>query len=157
MVYVSYQTLENLGSNNGINHYEIVLPNPISNFAENLVREHIGIDEKEVEIIENSSRYSFGNRMKILAAFGTRSMNGKAIIYPFWENVARGYEDMIAVLTLFVLLFLIYPIVLIVVIFIIWWRHKGWTLKDKGIVLKDKWERYLEKRRARKLENEEDE
>lgn len=157
LVYVSYQTLENRGTNNGINHYEIVLPNPISNFAENLVREHMSIDEKEIEIVENTSRYSFGNRLKILTAFGTRSMNGKAIIYPFWENVARGYEDMIALMTFFMLLFLIYPIVLVLVIFIKWWRHKGWTLKDKWYLLKDRGERYLEIRRARKLKEEEDE
>lgn len=157
LVYVSYQTLDRLGQNNGINHYEIVMPNPVSKFAENLVRERLGSNEKEVEILENTTRYSLGNRLKNLAAFGTRSMNGKAIIYPFWENIARGYEDVIALLTFFMLMFLIYPIVLLLVVFIKWWRHKGWTLKEKWYILKDKGERYLETRRARKLEDEEDE
>ena len=28
VVYVSYETLETYGTSNGINHYEIVMPNP---------------------------------------------------------------------------------------------------------------------------------
>ncbi len=157
LVYVSYQTLDKLGDNNGINHYEIIMPNPVSNFAENMVRERLGSNEKEVEILENTSRYSFGNRLKVLASFGTRSMNGKAIIYPFWENIARGYEDIIALLTLFMLLCFMYPLVLAVVAFIKWWRHKGWTIKEVWNNIKDKTERYFEKRRTKKHKNEEDE
>ncbi len=65
-------------------------------FAYSKVKEGIGIDEKNVEIVENSRRYSLPNRIKTILAFGTRSMNGKAIIYPYWENLARGYEDIFA-------------------------------------------------------------
>lgn len=150
LVYVSYKTLSELGTCNGINHYEIVMPNPVSNYAANLLRERLGADEKEVEVLENTSRYSFANRLKVITEFGTRSMNGKAIIYPYWENIARGYDDIIAVLTLFMLLFLLYPVVLLLVFFIRWWRHKGWTLKDVWHGLKDKAERFMEKRRAKK-------
>lgn len=150
VVYVSYDTLSTLGTDNGINHYEIIMPNPVSNFAYNHVKENIGVQEYDMEVLENTGRYSLVSRLKVLGAFGTRSMNGKAIIYPYWENIARGYEDIIAVLTLFMLLFLLYPIVLCLVLFIIWWRHKGWTLKDVWNRLKDKWERYCEKRYARR-------
>lgn len=154
VVYVSYQTLSELGKNNGINHYEIVMPNPVSNFAYNHVKEKLGIDEKEVEVIENTSRYSLLSRLKTIAAFGTRSMNGKAIIYPYWENIARGYEDIIALLTLFMLLLLLYPVVLAAVLFAIWWKHKGWTLKDVWNQGRDKLERFGEKlRENRKKEN----
>ena len=33
VVYVSYGTLSAYGTNNGINHYEIVMPNPVDEFA----------------------------------------------------------------------------------------------------------------------------
>ena len=33
VVYVSYETLSAYGTNNGINHYEIVMPNPVDEFA----------------------------------------------------------------------------------------------------------------------------
>lgn len=151
LVYVSYQTLSELGRNNGINHYEIVMPDPVSSFAYNYVKENLGSSEKEAEVIENTSRYSFLSRLKLLPEFGTRSMNGKAIIYPYWENVARGYEDILAVVTLFEMLFLLYAAVLAMVFFIIWWRHKGWTVKGKCLALKDKVERRGERMRARRL------
>lgn len=151
IVYVSYQTLCERGSCNGINHYEIVMPDPVRGFAENFIREKLGTSEKETEVLENTSRYSFLSRLKLIPAFGTRSMNGRAIIYPYWENIARGYEDILAVVTLFELLFLLYAAVLALVFFGIWWKHKGWTLKDVWLYLKDKAERLGEKLREKRL------
>ncbi len=148
VVYVSYQTLSELGTCFGINHYEVVMPNPVSNFALNFVKERIGVQEKELEALENTSRYSLAANLQNILAFGTRSMNGKAIIYPYWENVARGYEDILAILTVFLSLFLLYPLILALVWFVKWWRHKGWTIKDLFLRGRDKWELFLEKRRA---------
>jgi len=150
LVYVSYQTLTELGRSNGINHYEIVMPNPVSEFAVKFIRENLGSDEKNTEVLENTTRYSLLSRLKLLTQFGTRAMNGKAIIYPFWENIARGYEDILAVLTLFELIFLAYPAVLALVFFCIWWKHKGWTLRDVRLWIMDKAERGMEKLRARR-------
>ena len=152
LVYVSCQTLEELGQSNGINHYEIVMPNPISHFAENFVRENLGSDPQETEIVENTSRFSFLKRLRLIPQFGTRSMNGKAIIYPYWENIARGYEDILALLTLLELLFLLYALGVALVLFVIWWRHKGWTVKGKLLILKDKLERLAEKQRQKRKE-----
>lgn len=155
LVYVSYGTLSEYGISNGINHYEIVMPNPVSEFAYKYIKENLGTEEKETEVVENSSRYSFLSRLKLIPAFGTRSMNGKAIIYPYWENIARGYEDILAVLTLFELLFLLYAVAVALILFIIWWRRKGWTIKEKCFILKDKAERLAEKQRAKRLEKKE--
>lgn len=151
LVYVSYETLQRTNPNSTINHYEIVMPNPVSNFAYQKVEENFFVDEKEVEIIENSSRYSLLSGLKLISQFGTRSMNGKAIIYPYWENVARGFEDVISLLTLFMLLFLAFPVIYVLVCFIKWWRHKGWTFKDVWYFCKDKIERFFEKRRIKRL------
>lgn len=150
LVYVSYDTLNQYGKCNGINHYEIVMPNPVSEFAYNYVKENLGSDDKETEVVENTSRYSLLSRLKLLKSFGIRSMNGKAIIYPYWENIARGYEDILAALTLLELLTLLYPVALALVLFCIWWRHKGWTLSDVWRVAKDKAERRVENARAKK-------
>ena len=51
LVYVSYESLSNYGTNNGINHYEICMPNPVSNYAYNLVKDKLKIDDKYIEII----------------------------------------------------------------------------------------------------------
>ena len=153
LVFVSYKTLSELGRNNGINHYEIVMPNPVTGFAENVVLENFGSDPKTVEVVENSTRYSLVSRLKQLAQFGLRSMNGKAIIYPYWENIARGYEDILTLLTFFEMLFLIYALMIALVLFISWWKRKGWTVKDKLIILKDKLERLKEKQYAKRQEH----
>lgn len=150
LVYVSCQTLNELGISHGINHYEIVMPNPVTGFAVNYIREKLGTEEKETEIVENTTRYSLLSRLKLLTQFGTRSMNGKAIIYPYWENIARGYEDILALLTLFGLLFLAWPVGLVLVFFCIWWKHKGWTMRDVRLKLMDKAERWVEKRREKR-------
>ncbi len=145
LVYVSYQTLSELGSSNGINHYEIVMPDPVTDFAVNFIREKLGTEEKKTEVVDNTARYGFLPRLKLLLQFGTRSMNGKAIIYPYWENIARGYEDILTVMTLFELLFLAYPSVLALVFFCLWWKHKGWTLRDVRLKLTDMAQRRMEK------------
>jgi len=150
LVYVSYQTLEKHGRSNGINHYEVLMPNPITGFAYDYVSENLGSDERNVEVIENTDRYSFLSRLKSLKEFGVRAMNGKAIIYPYWENVARGYEEILATLTLLQLLFFAYPVIIAVIALVIWWRHKNWTMKDVYHQIKDKAERKAETVRAKR-------
>ncbi len=151
IVFVAYETLQNYGQDNGINHYEILMPNPVKEFAIQMVKENFSVSEREVEYIENSSRYTLLSNLKKIMEFGTRSMNGKAIIYPFWENIARGIEDICTLITVFVVLFFLYPAVVVIVTFIHWWRHKGWTMKDIWHRIKDRIERHFEKRRKRRL------
>ncbi len=148
LVYVSLETLETLGTSYGINHYEIVMPDPVTGFAYNHVKENLGKEENATEVVENSARYSLLSRLKLIGQFGVRSMNGKGIIYPYWENMARGYEDILMILTLLQLLTLLYPVILLLIAFIIWWRHKGWTLRDVRLKAKDKLERLIERMRA---------
>jgi hypothetical protein len=148
LVYVSLETLETLGTSYGINHYEIVMPDPVTGFAYNHVKENLGKEENATEVVENSARYSLLSRLKLIGQFGVRSMNGKGIIYPYWENMARGYEDILMILTLLQLLTLLYPVILLLIAFIIWWRHKGWTLRDVRLKAKDKLERLIESLRA---------
>lgn len=154
-VYVSYETLTTYGKSNGINHFEIVMPNPVKQYALNYVREQLGNPEKEVEVLENGTRYQLGKRLQLLLDFGTRSMNGKAIIYPYWENVARGYEDILALLTLFQMVFLVYPSGVLLVWIVIRWKNKRWTAKTVLEAAQDKLQRAGEKRRARRRSGEE--
>lgn len=136
LVYVSYDTLQKYGTNHGINHYEVVMPNPVKGYALDYVTKNIGVEEREVEIVENSSRYSLINRIKQISGLMTRSMNGKAIIYPYWENIARVYGDILVLLMLLELIFLGFPLIVVFVTLIVLWKKKTWTIK--GILLKGK-------------------
>lgn len=151
VVFVSYTTLENYGTNHGINHFELVMPNPVSSYAYSYVKDNIGVSEKELEVIENTTRFGFVNRLKLIRDFASRAMNGKAIIYPYWENIARGYENILSLLTFLMLFFLAYPLITVLVILIRKWKRKTWTVKSIFLNCKDKAERRIEKRRMRKM------
>lgn len=130
IAYVSYQTLSQYGTSYGINCYEVVMPNPVKGYAKQFVGEHIGVTENDVEVIENTTRFQFLNLFKQFTQFGTRSMSSKAIIYPYWENMARGYEDIAVLLLTFELLFILYPAIFTVVVIILAWKHKKWTARS---------------------------
>ncbi len=158
-VYVSYESLKAYGRCNGINHYEIVMPNPVREYAVSYVREQLGQPEREIEVLENSTRFGISKRLRMLLDFGTRSMNGKSITYPYLENVARGYEDILALITLFQMIFVIYPSALALVWIVIRWKNKKWNSRTVMIAVQDKLQRagdrYRERRRARKAGEEE--
>lgn len=145
VAYVSYNSLTAYGTSYGLNTYEIVMPNPVSGYAKSYVTENIGVDGVEMEIVENTTRFSLLSRLKLLFAFGTRSMSSKAIIYPYWENMARGYEDILALLAVLMLAAFLYPVVLLVTAAVVAWRHRTWTVRSLWEWLKDKWERFWEK------------
>lgn len=134
IVYVSYETLQkNLtmqGRDIAINHYEIVMPNPVKDFAMGIVKERIGVAEQEMELVENTTRFRMLPMLQIIRDFGMRSMNGKAIIYPYWENIARGYEDILALILIFRMIFVMYPIILFVILIIYLWKHRTWRFND---------------------------
>ena len=151
VAYVSYNSLTTYGHANAICCFEIVMPNPVKNYAFNYVKEKLATNEAESEIVENTSRYGVLSLLSVVGEFGTRAMNGKAIIYPYWENVARGYEDIIATLFVISFLFLLFPIVLAVIALRRAWVRRTWTSKTVYLKLKDKAERFVEKQRAKRL------
>ncbi len=136
-IYVSYDTLSKYGTNNGINHFEIVMPNPVKGYALNYVKEAIGVAQTELEIVENTTRYDILTRIKHIKKLPFRAMNGKAIIYPYWENIARAYEDSLAVLMIFQLLFLAFPVITIIVMLRIMWKRKTWKVGGVLMHMKD--------------------
>jgi hypothetical protein len=127
--YVSYHSLSTYGTSKGINTYEIVMPNPISGFALKTVKEKIGIEEASIELVENSKRYSLFSLLAVISQFGIRSMNQKAIVYPYWENVARGYEDILSILLLFKVIFIMIPFLIGFLYLCYRYKHRTWNMK----------------------------
>ena len=160
LAYVSFDTLasglEAVGQTARINQYEIVLPNPVNEFAYGMVKDHIGVEETDCEIVENSNRYGFVRLLKLLGNFGVRSMNEKAIIYPYWENLARGYEDVLVLILVFRILFVVYPAVLFIILVVYQWKHRKWHFKDLKNFIEDKAEEKRLKRHQRKVQKSQD-
>ena len=101
----------------GINCYEIVCPSPVDGIVKKYISESCGYDGRFVHICENSERFEFIPLLGVIASFGTRSMWQKAIFYPYWENIARGYEDILSIL-LIIRIFLRVSVGVTVILFV---------------------------------------
>lgn len=143
-VYVDFDTMETLmagggdemgGSAYGVDCYEILIKNPVCDFGTATllnVMETCGI--QDYEMVENSTRFGVAARWSRLKNFGARSMNAQGIIYPYWENRARAYEDVSTLLLVLEILLLCYPAVMLARgIFLVWRKRKAIKnfLKDK--------------------------
>jgi len=107
-IYLSYSALARLDETASVSCYEIVMPDPISGYAESVLSEQFPMGGGEA--VENSSRYSAGNLLAVLKSFGDRSMRTNAVIYPYWENAVRLTEDYAALLMLLTVLFALFPV-----------------------------------------------
>ncbi len=122
----------------GINTIEVVCPNPVSGLALTAVKESLGLDDRYVSAVDNTERYSFFALFDVIRSFGTRSMWSKAIFYPYWENVARGYEDILALMLLFRTICIVAIAVILVILVIDLYRHRSFTMASVVSYLADK-------------------
>ncbi|MFI3237388.1 MAG: ABC transporter permease [Lachnospiraceae bacterium] len=135
-IYVSHETLYNYGTYYGLETVEFFLPNPVTDFGYGLVSDLLsGMD---VEVVEHQDRFSFFGLIDVLKEIPIRSMGLSGITLPYWENMARAYEDMLAVMLCIQMVFIVIPSVII----IIWlwgkWLGRSWRTKDVYEKLKDK-------------------
>ncbi len=136
--YVSLSTLKQYGVIDTGYTYEVLLPNPVNDFAMKIVTEALKDDDKTIDVIENSKRYQFYPLLVVMKDFGIRSMSRYGIVYPYWENIARGYEDYFAVLLLIKIILFLLPTIFFVSFLIGCWKKRTWTIKTIVISLLDK-------------------
>ncbi len=108
-LFMSYEAYSQLNDKAGITSYELVMGEPVRGFAVQLAKQKFPIGNGE--ILQNTDRFSFSRLAKILLAFGTRSMQTRGIIYPYWENACRSAEDHGALYLLLGFLFAEFPFI----------------------------------------------
>ena len=94
-----------------ISVYEILLVNPVTDFAKGLVTECIGLDENTYYLVENSSRFSVGKLFKKIPKLldtDTQLPNGVTIT-PEEISALKTEKELCAMLIL-VLIFSAYPV-----------------------------------------------
>lgn len=111
-LFMSYDAYQKLNENAGVDCYELVMAEPVKGFTLNLVREKFPIGRGE--IIQNTDRFRFTRLLDVLAAFGTRSMQTRGIIYPYWENACRSAEDECALFMLLGFLAALFPVIFLI-------------------------------------------
>lgn len=125
-IFVSHSTLEQNGVYYGLGGVEYLIPNPVTGFGLGLVQnEYLN---REVSFVEHQNRFAFFPLLRIVTQIGTRSMGLSGITFPYWENIARSYEDFLASLLVIRLVLMAY--VMIVAIFFVWqmWLHRKWRV-----------------------------
>lgn len=115
--YVSLETLLQYGTINGSYTYELAMPDPVSDFAMTTVNTALNQQEEIIEVVENSRRYDVYPLLLTVKDFGVRSMSSSGIVYPYWENIARAYEDVFA-LCLFIKLIVLIVVVILGILYI---------------------------------------
>lgn len=116
MMFFSYSALERLESEAEISAYEIVMPDPISNYARSTMEELLSTETGI--IVENSGRFSLSRLIELIGAFGTRSMRTGAVAFPYWENALRLAEDYAALLLVLIVLTALCPALSLVVLLV---------------------------------------
>jgi hypothetical protein len=126
-IYVSYGILpvdaSEMTGSVPIETYELLIRTPVTGFGVTSLTEALGLDEGNYEMVENSSRFSLSHRWKILKEFGARSMRTGTLVFPYWENRARAYEDAAVLLMVFEGLLLLYPAIYILYLLIALFRR----------------------------------
>lgn len=112
-LYMSYEAYKELTESESITAYELVLPNPVKNFAANVAKNNFPIGRGE--ILQNSGRFSYGRLFGLIPKLDERAMQGMGMIYPYWENAARVTENRCARLLLTAMILLVLPLVSLLV------------------------------------------
>lgn len=146
-IYMSYEALKTNGQISYISCFETLMPNPISNYATKVLEECVPADKDRYEIVENSGRFYWTKLIKNLKNFGTKGMTGKGIIYPYWENIARAYEDYFTPVAIIGLICFVYPIILILVLVIRMWKLRTIHRDNVKDFAERRIEAYREKRK----------
>lgn len=145
-VYMSYSALSRLVETASITCYEIVMPNPIRNFAKGILED---FPADGGDLVENSSRYSLPHLWEVIRAFGQRSMRTNGVIYPYWENAVRLTEDYGALLLVLAVLLALYPVLTALVLVI---RDIRRAYRFAKVRIPEKVDAAVEKRREERLE-----
>ena len=134
-VYLSAESLSAYGRTAGIKQYEFVMPNPVTGFAYRVALENFGYNEESMIVIDNTARFKLESLFRIMALTGTRSMHSTSHRFPYWENYARGFEDILAFILVFQVIFLAVPIIITSVMLFFAFRRRTWTMKGVGLKL----------------------
>ncbi|MCD7806198.1 MAG: ABC transporter permease [Lachnospiraceae bacterium] len=147
-VYLSAQSLFQYGTYNGLQSIELLMPNPVSGYALGLVTEQLS--GRDVAVVENKNRFDPLSLIEIWKQLGTRSMGLSGIVFPYWENVARGYEDVLAGILLIQALLLSFVAAVLVIFLWQAWLHRKCRARDVISKWCDCWYEQQAQRQKRK-------
>ena len=121
----------------GIICMEVVMPNPVENYAKNFLISKLSLNTNVVEVVDNTIRFENKHIFDVIMKFHLRGMQLKPLIYPYWENNARAHENIIAVFLLIQVVCAVIAFILLSVFTVQAYRHRRWRVGDL-------WQRFLD-------------
>lgn len=94
LVYIPESIAQRIFGENNYDSYEIMMQNSVDSYALNA----ISSAAEGKQIIDVVNRYQLKKTLSLIKEFPMRSYHTDKIEYPYWENVDRGNEDILAVL-----------------------------------------------------------
>ena len=146
-VFMSFSAMQRLLEDASVTGYEIVMPDPISNFAMGIIQDIFSLGDGDA--VENSNRYALGHLLEVIRSFGKRSMRTNGVIYPYWENAARLTEDYAALLLVLAVGLAVCPAVFVLVLAV---REGRRIYRLAKVKIPEKVEAAVEKRMEERLE-----
>jgi hypothetical protein len=101
---IAFVQFQNYANEGGFTSFEVMLPNPVTGSALEMVNTAIGNDPasnspKGIIVNENSSRYKFLTRLKSIPELTKTQIRTTDVVFPFYENAAL-VSDMTATFVL---------------------------------------------------------
>jgi hypothetical protein len=95
--------------------YEVIMPDPVSNYAYNAIEEIMESDAENAAVVQNNGRFEVIKRIKAIKNISLSVVEDSGIKYPYWENAARIIEFRLSCIYTMALIFLILPIITIII------------------------------------------
>lgn len=102
--------------------YEIVMPDPVKNWALNIIQENLDTENRKMVVVENSNRTNFFYVINNLKKFFYKTTGTKPVAYPYWENEARVRDTQRELYTGILIIAVIYPVLLFIRVIV--WIYK---------------------------------
>lgn len=102
--------------------YEVLMPNPVENFAYKTVEKSMGSYENNVAVVQNTDRFNSSKRVKALKKISSIAVRDNPIAYPYWENASRMVEFRLSYVYMCQRLFLVIPFATLIGLIIIAFR-----------------------------------
>ena len=115
MVFMFYSSLEQYGTVSGVQWLDFILPNPVSGFGERILTENSTVDLQRAVVMEQNTRFNMIPLYKLVPGYLERIMSKTGIVYPYWENMARGYENILVAFLLVETVCLVCGLTLIII------------------------------------------
>ena len=107
---MSYDAYAELSEGAAVGCYEVAMAEPVRHFAVNLVREKFPLGDGGA-VLQNTGRFGLEPLLGVIGQFGSRSMQSRGLLYPYWENAARCVEDWCSLLLQLSILLILLPAV----------------------------------------------